>query len=254
MSRGGTASWYGVDGVRYLDVLDLCSPDEFRRRTMKERKQRTLRAFDRHLVRQARERIGRRAALLHPAMMYALFEPFWTLQTSLRWVQDFTRAQRIVPPAIEGLRLPQPYVAVRFYFSKCFRETPGNHERVRSLIRRLAAETNVVVLGSGVALDEHREIGPANAGPHDDGRHDRVHTVEHLMRPETNLAVQTAVIAGAQAFIGTYGGFSYLAPLCGVNSVALYSQRNYYPHHLDFARHVFQAVGGGSLSVIGVSA
>jgi hypothetical protein len=62
--------------------------------------------------------------------------------------------------------------------------------------------------------------------------------------------VQTAVIAGAQAFIGTYGGFSYLAPLCGVNAIAAYSRRNFYPHHLDFAQHVFQAVGGGSLSVV----
>jgi hypothetical protein len=62
--------------------------------------------------------------------------------------------------------------------------------------------------------------------------------------------VQTSVIAGASAFIGTYGGFSYLAPLCGVNTVALYSTRNFYSHHLDFAQHLFTEVNGGSLTVI----
>ena len=31
--------------------------------------------------------------------------------------------------------------------------------------------------------------------------------------PRRNLALQSAVIAGARAFVGTYGGYSYLAPL-----------------------------------------
>ena len=35
----------------------------------------------------------------------------------------------------------------------------------------------------------------------------------HLMTPETNLDVQTRIISAADAFVGTYGGFSYLAPL-----------------------------------------
>lgn len=245
LSRGGTASWYGVDGVRYLDVLDLCTPDEFRLRTRKERKQRTVRVFDRLLIRRARQRLAVRASLLHPAMMYALFEPYWVLHAPAAWVHDCADFRRVVPPVIPGLQLPSTYVAARFYFSKCFPDTPENQARVRSLIERLAADTHVVLLGSGVQLDEHREIKPAAAASGD-----RIHMVEHLLRPETNLAVQTAVIAGAQAFIGTYGGFSYLAPMCGVNAVALYSRRNYYRHHLDFAQHVFQAIGGGSLTVV----
>ena len=43
------------------------------------------------------------------------------------------------------------------------------------------------------------------------------------MTPRNNLAVQTKVISGARAFIGTYGGLSYLAPFYGVNSLAFYS-------------------------------
>ncbi len=242
LSRGGTASWYGIDGAHYLDMLELCPPEEFRQRTLKERKQRTLRLFDRQLIRKALRGMDRRASVLHPAMMYALYAPYWTQQTSLRWVRQFATFARVQPPSISGLQLPRDYVALRFYFSKCFPDTPDNQALVTSIVQSLAADNHVVMLGSGVSLDEHRDVRA--------DRSDRIHVVDHLMRPENNLAVQTAVIAGARAFIGTYGGFSYLAPLCGVNTVALYSRPNYYAHHLDFAQHVFNAVGGGSLTVM----
>jgi hypothetical protein len=143
------------------------------------------------------------------------------------------------------LTLPPEYVAVRFYFSKCFPETPANQRVVGSLVRSLAMHTHVVLLGSGVPLDEHRDAGT--------GPSHHVHTVNHVTRAATNLAVQTAVIAGAQAFIGTYGGFSYLAPFCGVRSIALYSRRNYYLHHLDFAQQLFAGIDGGALDLVDVA-
>jgi hypothetical protein len=183
-----------------------------------------------------------RPSILHPAMMYALYAPYWKQQTSLRWVQQFARFQRVQPPVIPELQLPREYVALRFYFSKCFPETPANRAIVSSLLESLTAETHVVLLGTGIRVDDHHDF--------EIDRSDRIHTVQHVMRPGTNLAVQTAVIAGARAFMGTYGGFSYLAPLCGVNTVALYSIRNYFAYHLDFAQHMFDAVGGGSLTVV----
>lgn len=242
ISRGGTASWYGVEGAAYRDALTLCSADEFRTRTARERKQRTVRLFDRQLLRQVVREHDGPVSVLHPAMMYALLAPFWNERTALSWVDQFTSFARIQPPAIPGLQLPEKYVAVRFYFSKCFPETSQNLTLVSTLVESLAAETDVVLLGSGTSLDEHREVMV--------GRSHRVHTVDHLLRPENNLAVQTAVIGGAEAFIGTYGGFSYLAPLCGVDSIALYSRRNFYPHHLYLAQQVFDSVAGGSLTVM----
>ena len=73
------------------------------------------------------------------------------------------------------------------------------------------------------------------------------------MRPADNLAVQTAAIAGARAFIGTYGGFSYLAPLCGVPTVAVYSVYNYFAHHLEMARVVFDKVGAAPFTSVDVA-
>jgi hypothetical protein len=74
-----------------------------------------------------------------------------------------------------------------------------------------------------------------------------VHTIDHLMTPVHNLAVQTQVIRGARAFVGTYGGFSYLAPLCGVNTLAFYSHPGGFRFdHLDVAKRVFSGLGAGS--------
>jgi hypothetical protein len=242
VSRGGTASWYGLEGATYRDVLTLCSSEEFRRRTAKARKQRTVRLFDRQILRQVVRERGGPVSVLHPAMMYALLAPFWNQRTALSWVDQFTRFTRIHPAIVPDLQLPPEYVAVRFYFSKCFPETSQNQALVNWLIESLAVDSHVVVLGSGAPVDEHRDVTI--------GRSQRVHSVDHLLRPENNLAVQTAVIGGAKAFVGTYGGFSYLAPLCGVDSVALYSRRNYYPHHLYLAQQVLDGVGGGSLTIM----
>lgn len=242
LSRGGTASWYGIEGARYLDVFDLHSPEEFRARTSDDKKQRTLRLFDRALIRRVATSMDQRPGVLHPALMYALFMPYWKQQVSRRKVEQFSEFARIVPPAIPGLQLPRDYVAVRFYFSDCFPDTPENREAVRSLVESLSAETDVVLLGTGVRVDDHHDFEMPQS--------ERVHTVDHLMRPENNLAVQTAVIAGAKSFIGTYGGFSYLAPMCGVDTVALYSRRTFFVYHMDYAQEMFDAIGGGSLTVI----
>jgi hypothetical protein len=80
-----------------------------------------------------------------------------------------------------------------------------------------------------------------------------MHFIADLMCPERNLEIQTAVIAGARAFIGTYGGYSYLAPLCGVPSIAFYSERDaFFAHHLELAERVFRRLGAGSLVPIDV--
>jgi hypothetical protein len=246
MSRGGTASWYGLEGARYVDVFEHRSPEEFRSHTTAVRKQRRLRLFDRRLIRDAARSMPERPGIVHPAMMYALFMPYWKQQQSRRWVEDYSEYARIAPPPVPGLQLPREYVALRFYFSECFPDTPDNRALIGEIVRSLSAETHVVLLGSGTRVDDHHDFGMASS--------ERVHTVDHLMTPANNLAVQTAVIAGAKAFIGTYGGYAYLAPLCGVSTVALYSRRTFFVYHMDFAQRVFDAVGGGgTLTVVDAS-
>ena len=68
------------------------------------------------------------------------------------------------------------------------------------------------------------------------------------MDPARNLEIQTAVVAGARAFAGTYGGFSYLAPFHGVPSCACYSDATGFSRkHLQVALEAFTAIGAGDM-------
>ena len=82
----------------------------------------------------------------------------------------------------------------------------------------------------GARLDDH-EDAPIATGAN-------VHVVDSEVRD--NLAAQSAVVAGARRFIGTYGGFSYLAPFYGVDSLSFFSERGkLVPFHLEHAQRVF---------------
>jgi hypothetical protein len=103
-----------------------------------------------------------------------------------------------------------------------------------------------VLLNPDLHIDDHWDMRP--------GRSSRIHTVDHLMTPQNNLAVQTKVISRARAFVGTYGGLSYLAPLYGVTSLAFYSHREKFNvQHLELARRVFGRFKRGSYVVLDTS-
>jgi hypothetical protein len=248
VSRGGPASWYSHIGSRYVDLLSHVTPETFRAQTEEKKKQRSMGPFDRAMVRTiiAKEKLGR-PFLLHPGLMYRLFQPFWKELVTIRRVDDFTRNQMIAPPVVPALagRLPKSYVAMRFYFSSSFPDTADNRAFVEHTVRSLAASTDVVLLNNGIRVDDHQDYTP--------GRESRIHTVGDLMTPEGNLDLQTAVIAGARAIVGTYGGYSYLAPLLGVPALAFYSVRDaFYALHRELAERMLREVNGGSLVTLDV--
>jgi len=246
VSRGGTASWYGLTNSRYVDVFSVATPEEFRSRTEATKKQRGVSAFDRDVIRRVRASLGGGATqLLHPALMYALFMPFWKDRAPLSRVLDHVRYRQIAPPRPAALPpLPATYVAVRFYFSNCFPDTADNRAFVSRVIEALAEHHDVVMLNPGFRPDDHADFSAAS--------HPRVHAFDMSGRAGENLAWQTAIIAGAQAFVGTYGGFAYLAPLCGVRSTAFFSDRNYFTYHLGVAQRAFSETGSDPLEVIDV--
>jgi hypothetical protein len=247
VSRGGTQSWYAGLADHYVDAFSLVTPSQFRGATEAVKKQRAMRLFDRQLLRRVSASFGARPALVHPALMYALFMPFWKRQAAVTRVTDHARFERIRPDAAPtGLpALPADYVAVRFYFSACFPETEANRAFVAGVVASLAERTHVVMLNPGFRADDHTDYSPA-------AEH-RIHQVDMSDRAHENLAWQSAIIAGARAFIGTYGGFAYLAPFCGVNALSFYTDRNYFSYHLELAQHAFSEVGCGTLNVLDVS-
>jgi hypothetical protein len=247
VSRGGVRSWYDGLAARYEDLFTYIAVEEFRRATETAKKQRQVGTFDADMVARVSEALGlERPALLHPGMMYRLFMPFWRDIATAARVDGLTRHARLRAPRdpVED-ELPKEYVAARFYFSDCFPDTPANRALVTSTLEAVSRHVPVVVLSTPFAVDEHRDA------PADEARLVRI---DRHLSPARNLEVQSAVISRAQAFIGTYGGYSYLAPYLGVPSVALFSHRTFKAQHLHLADAVFTRLGGATLTPVDAAA
>ena len=248
ISRGGVASWYRVSPDDYEDTFSRRSPEEFRAAVAAEkRKQRRSHDFDRTLVGEvAAARRLEDVSVLHPGLMYRLFEPYWSDDAGYARIDQFTRYRQLTAPVAESVPdLPSDYVAVRFYFSECFPDTPENRSFARAAVEALAERTTVVLLNPGFQVDDHSDWA-LHASP-------RVITIADRLTPASNLAAQTAVIAKARALVGSYGGYSYLAPLCGVPAFGFYSRQTFKLHHLHAAQRAFERLGAPALTCVETS-
>ena len=257
VSRGGAAPWYRHLTSSYEDVLDFYSPEEFRKKN-EERiadqhgrlKHMHVSRFDKEIIERVTARRGLRGAkLLHPSEMYRLFEPFWFQRTPVTLIETFTSFSTIPPtePWAERHRLPERYVAAKFYGNTALPDTPGNRAFISAYLAELTQHIDVVLLNTADRFDDHDDFPPELRG--------RVHTIEHMMRPENNLTVQTEVIRHAAAFVGTYGGFSYLAPLVGTDTLAFYSHPTGFRFdHLEVAKRVFTGLKCGAFVELDVRA
>ena len=241
VSRGGTASWYRPFAAGYREIFDHVTTDEFRAlhdervAANGEQKQTRVLEFEHRLLRRLTQDIEHRT-MLHPASMYRLFSPFWWGHLDEAWVHQRASYARLVPPPLPEYPGPAaPYTAVKFYFNECFPSTPENRAFARGVVRDLLRQGPVVSLTTGLRLDDHDGHDLEEAG---------VQLLPDNLDPRHNLAVQAALVAGARAFVGTYGGFSYLAPFAGVPTTAYFSNpAGYSPRHLLMAQSAFATMG-----------
>ena len=238
VTRGGAGCWYGDLAGRTLDVLDVAEPDDLRRWSGERLASRsTQKQFapgdtDREILRRVLSGAGLELEdvdVLHPGTMYSLFAPFWDGWRPIERVRSRTVNRPIHVDGAGAAGLAPGYVAAKFNVSDCFPASDENREFVARLVGELAERHDVVLLSTGLRLDDHADFELP--------RLPRVHTLEQRMTPADNLAVQTRAIAGARTLLGTYGGFSYLGPYLGVDSLAYYSEENFVPSHLDVMRH-----------------
>jgi hypothetical protein len=249
VSRGGAAPWYRHITPNYHDILSLFTAEEFRLRNdarVHEQKGRLkhidIGEFDREIIQRVKKARGLDGVkILHPSMMYNLFNVFWRQQAPITLVEAFSVFRPLPKLPLEGLasHLPREYVAVKFYANSALPDSQANNSLTAQVLEDLTATTDVVLLNTGHRYDDHSDFSPA--------RRERVHSVEHLMPPESNLEVQTRIISNAKAFVGTYGGFSYLAPFCGTNAVAFYSNPAAFRFdHLEISKRVFSSLKTGA--------
>ena len=238
VTRGGASVWYRGLTNRSVEIFDLISADAFRDHAATW-KQHQISTFDRQLLAGAIAAAGiRRARLLHPQVMYRLLTAYWKGEAVLEPIGAFLRNGPLPapPPHPVTNALPAEYIAAKFYFSQSFPDTATNRAFVQQRIAAAAEQMPVVLLSAGAQLDDHRDALIASGA--------RILTIATNVRD--NLAAQSAAVAGARGFIGTYGGFSYLAPLYGVDSLSFFSDRSkLMPFHLDHAHATFGTMGAG---------
>lgn len=247
VSRGGAAAWYGPLAARSYDSLSFLSADDFKRRNLVrsgavgEQKQMVSTPLEDEIVDFVRRAEHQDVAVLHPSLMYRLYGPYWWGHQPIEWLRQFARFAVIEPPSLEA-PLPANYAAVKFYFNDCFRDTVANRAFVERTIRDLAAQGPVISLSTGIAVDDHDPCEPDVAA---------LQGIRHLLTPESNLRVQAAIVARARQFVGTYGGFAYLAPLCGVPSLSYFSEPGSFSlRHLDLIRDVLRTSGRPDLLAV----
>jgi hypothetical protein len=254
VSRGGVDAWYRGLTDNYLDLLEVMSPAEMRQLTEERwaasggQKQMELGRFDRLALERVGVPVSRSAReVLHPSIMYWLFRRFWRGAEPIETVLKRTRYERFVVPDVPELAglLPAEYVAVKFYFRPSFPSNVENRRMASDFVKRLSQNIPVVLLNTGLQVDDHAELSLAeevDAG--------RAIPILDGIHPARNLAAQALAISGAKAFVGTYGGLSYLAPAYGVSSFAVYSApQHFLRSHLAVAREAARRTDGSLVLV-----
>jgi hypothetical protein len=248
LSRGGTRAWYAGVASRYVEIFDLVEPREFAaqgaaRRARGDQKQLQVSDFDHALIRMAKARLGiTHAEVWHPGLMYQLFRSFWYGDRSLEFLLRHAVVRRMPGMDAPALPLPPEYVAMKFYTGPAVPDTSRNRDALRTMVQHTAAGVPVVMLDTAWSVDEHRDYAFEDIPG--------VTTVRPSLDPATNLGVQAQVIAGARRFVGTCGGLAWLAPLMGIETVAVYEDDRYLTAHLYAAKHLYRRSGAAQFSTL----
>ena len=201
------------------------------------------------LIRLASDRLGIHDAVVwHPGSMYQLFRAFWHGDRSLKFLFRHTRfgCDGVMVQTPNGVALPSEYAAVKFYTGPALPDTDGNREVLRDLVRQLSARMPVVMLDTAWTVDEHRDYAFEGLRG--------VTTLRASLDPRTNLGLQAGVVAGAKRFVGTCGGLAWLAPLLGVDTLAVYEDDRYLTAHLYAARYAYRHTQAARFSTLNIKA
>ena len=237
VSRGGAGLWYRHLTSRYVDILDLLTPDEFRERTAGKKKQYdSRREIDKELLKKtrrsarARGRPGgasvRDVPVVRRAVAKARRRSSWSSRSHA--FQSLTRPSSIGAACRPAQRLRRREVLFQQGVSGDSREQ-GVH---------LGHDSHDQPPGAGGSSEHHGPARRAQRLP----ASVRLRCVRRRCARDAARRISSVRPSSSRAhagFVGTYGGFSYLAPFYGVPSLSFFSRRGFEAHHLDLAHRVF---------------
>jgi len=242
LTRGGAGAWYGDVASRSVEIWDLIAPEEFARRNAErgDLKQLTHSPLEADLVAAAVKAHGLAGArVLHPSLMFRLFKLFWSGHRASGFLDSHTRFRLHTPPGVIARgSLPESYVAVKFYAARSMPDTPAIRQTLQRMVRELAEQRPVVLLDTGLAIDDHADYAFAGDS--------RIISAREWLTPRTNLAAQTDIIAHASAYVGTCGSLTWLAPLLGVPTSAVLADPEFLHAHLSVALRACHRLPGAA--------
>lgn len=223
VTRGGAGAWYHAG--QSVELFDYVPPKDLRlsaleaAKTKASIKQLGVTRYEQKLLDLIAERLGlRRYHLLHPSRIYQALDGWWGPQTMgfAPAMSQLRFTPLPTPPVPVGLSLPEQFVAVRWYQRATWPIREDLVDWTRGMVQAIAERMPVVVLRSSAYLDDHVDF-PAPEGPN-------IHHV--IAEPwRENLAIQSAILKRASAFVGTWGGVAQLAVRLGLPTAAFFADK-----------------------------
>jgi hypothetical protein len=218
ISRGGASHWYAAG--QSVELYDYWPQDAIRLETLRGTvahgtvKPRDVSQLEAALYPTIAARLGlRRYHVLHPSVLYDQIHDWYVDKMSLHTLMQSLRFTPVPTPHLPlSVVLPERFTCVRFYQRHTWPFTDEIKHYCGQLVGQLAKQTPVVVIGSSLHHDDHLDLG--FTGPN----------ITNLIDafPSSNLAMQSAVIARSDCFVGTYGGTMQLAVRLGKPSAGFY--------------------------------
>ena len=127
----------------------------------------------------------------------------------------------------------EPYVALGFRFSSSFGDTGPNRDLMNRVMVELSGRMTVKLVDSVGFISEPDLVSRAGDSQ----------VVPPPDRAEGQLREQAAIIAGAQAYIGTFGSISLLAPFFNVPTLMVFEEEGkLFSHHVNVLRSIAETV------------
>ncbi len=225
VSRGGADDWYNELGARYVDALDLMSPsdleDRHERRFRDGRhRQMTVELLDKVLFTRALAKAGisdrEDADWLHPSTFFQLFMPTWRGTIAPSFMLERMSVEPVRGHRRGSAADGRPRVAVWFGATPYLRWNAAIEVVLRHTLTTIARDALVIDALTGQTADPPFDAILSAFG--------RSPELQGALTTRDSLQRATDTIANADVYVGAYGSFSYLAPLCGVPAVSLYTE------------------------------
>lgn len=226
IGRGGSACWYQTNGA--ADLYEFVPVETVRVWNVQASqqtgtmKQTTEEPWEQHVCGLTAASLGiEQYHTLSASWMYRVLEPWWQGQVPQKYLDKYTlQPVRYPQPAIDPdlkAKLPEKYITMRWYARSTWPYQEHLTLWTRKFVEKIAQQMPVILIDSFHA-DDHADI---NLGP----INNTIRLSELAAQtPLNNLAIQSAVISRAQAYVGTYGGMSQGAMRWGIPTVALYAE------------------------------